>query len=120
MKRWEKESKDFLEKLGGPVENPLIKKTGTAPAQEDGKSGLDEISLREQLQQKQVAGRGRPSLSGSASSRKPALKTYNFRVSEEKLEQLKRIALVETKLMQEVIGEAVDDYIEKHRDSLRR
>lgn len=118
MKRWAKESQDFLDQLGGPKVNPLVDKSEVVPEKKAGKASREDVELRERLHDRQVARRGRPSLDDDR-ERSGKLKNYSFKITEERLSQLKRISLVETKMMQEILAEAVDEYIERHRDSLK-
>ena len=46
------------------------------------------------------------------------MKTVNVRIPEEKRDTLKIIATIEKRDMKDIISELVDEYIEKHKETL--
>lgn len=115
--RWSKESKAYLDALGGYVENPLLKKKrANIDKLASQLSKEDEEAQRALLKQKRDVGRGRLSKQEKLrrSMQGDSLISYSFKVKPSLIEDLKKLSLIKTKLMRELIEEALQEYIDRH------
>lgn len=98
--RWEKEAEDLLDALGGPKVNPLQRKKSTSEREKE-----------RRLAYLQKTSGGRPRKGESPDD---AMVTYNFRIRQSELNELKQVAVNTTKTIRELMSEAVSYIVKKY------
>ena len=103
MKRWERESREFLENLSGHLDS----------VNDDNKENeLSILQKKFELERRRNKSGGRP----RAETHQDPLVPYNFRVRKSLLDRVRAVADTNFKLISELMNEAIEDVLTKYEN----